>query len=144
MAKDNGRRALGELGERLAAEHLTAKGYRIRERNFRTAAGEIDIVAEAGGVLAFVEVRCRRGSSMGTAAESLSAAKQRRMVEMAEAYGQARDDLPEQWRIDGPNPSAGTIFLYTKRPVSRRRANRGFAENHHFPTIGGENRRISR
>ncbi len=100
MAKDNGRRALGELGERLAAEHLTEKGYRIRERNFRTAAGEIDIVAEAGGVLAFVEVRCRRGSSMGTAAESLSAAKQRRMVEMAEAYGQARDDLPEQWRID--------------------------------------------
>lgn len=100
MAKDNGRRALGELGERLAAEHLTAKGYRIRERNFRTAAGEIDIVAEGGGVLAFVEVRCRRGSSMGTAAESLSAAKQRRMVEMAEAYGQARDDLPEQRRID--------------------------------------------
>ncbi len=100
MSKDNGRRALGELGERLAGEHLTAKGYRIRERNFRTAAGEIDIVAEAGGVLAFVEVRCRRGSSMGTAAESLSPAKQRRMVEMAEAYGQARDDLPEQWRID--------------------------------------------
>ena len=100
MAKDNGRRALGELGERLAAEHLEANGYRIRERNFRTAAGEIDIVAEAGGVLAFVEVKCRRGSSMGTAAESLSPAKQRRMVEMAEAYGQARDDLPEQRRID--------------------------------------------
>ena len=87
MGKDNGRRALGELGERLAAEHLLAKGYRIRERNFRTAAGEIDIVAEANGVLAFVEVKCRRGSSMGTAAESLSPAKQRRMVEMAEAYG---------------------------------------------------------
>ncbi len=100
MAKDSGRRALGELGERLAGEHLKANGYRIRERNFRPAAGEIDLVAEAGGVLAFVEVKCRRGSSMGTAAESLSPAKQRRMVEMAEAYGQARDDLPEQWRID--------------------------------------------
>jgi putative endonuclease len=100
MSKDNGRRALGELGERLAGEHLLAKGYRIRESNFRTAAGEIDIVAEAGGVLAFVEVKCRRGSSMGTAAESLSPAKQRRMVEMAEAYGQVREDLPEQWRID--------------------------------------------
>ena len=100
MAKDNGRRALGELGERLAAEHLEANGYRLRERNFRTAAGEIDIVAEGDGVLAFVEVKCRRGSSMGTAAESLSPAKQRRMVEMAEAYGQARENLPEQWRID--------------------------------------------
>ena len=56
--------------------------------------------AVAGGVLAFVEVKCRRGSSMGTAAESLSPAKQRRMVEMAEAYGLAREELPEQWRID--------------------------------------------
>ena len=97
---DDGRRALGQLGERLAAEHLAAKGYRIRERNFRTAAGEIDIVAEAAGVLAFVEVRCRRGTAMGTASESLTPAKQRRMVAMAEAYGQEREDLPAQWRID--------------------------------------------
>jgi putative endonuclease len=88
------------MGERLAAEHLAAKGYVVRERNFRTAAGEIDIVAEGRGVLAFVEVRCRRGSAMGTAAESLTQAKQRRMVAMAEAYGQAREGLPEQWRID--------------------------------------------
>ncbi|MEX1195826.1 MAG: YraN family protein [Dehalococcoidia bacterium] len=98
--RDNGRRALGELGERLAAEHLAAKGYTVRERNFRTAAGEIDIIAEAANVLTFVEVRCRRGPAMGTAAESLSPAKQRRMVAMAEAYGQAREGLPEQWRID--------------------------------------------
>jgi putative endonuclease len=79
---------------------LQAKGYSIRERNFRTAAGEIDIVAEGAGVLAFVEVKCRRGAVMGTAAEALTTAKQRRMVQMAEAYGQAREDLPEQWRID--------------------------------------------
>ena len=100
MTNDNGRIALGQLGERLAAEHLRAKGYTIREQNFRTAAGEIDIVAEGAGVLAFVEVKCRRGAAMGTAAEALTPAKQRRLVQMAEAYGQAREDLPEQWRID--------------------------------------------
>ena len=100
MTSRNPRQTLGELGERLAAEYLQAKGYSIRERNFRTAAGEIDIVAEGAGVLAFVEVKCRRGAAMGTAAEALTAAKQRRMVQMAEAYGQAREDLPEQWRID--------------------------------------------
>jgi putative endonuclease len=100
MTNVSGRRNLGQLGERLAAEHLAAKGYLIRERNFRTAAGEIDIVAEADGVLAFVEVKCRRGAAMGTAAESLTPAKQRRMVAMAEAYGQAREGLPAQWRID--------------------------------------------
>lgn len=98
--RDGGRKALGEMGERIAVEHLQAKGYRVRERNFRTAAGEIDIVAEGDGVLALVEVKCRRGSAMGTAAEALTAAKQRRMVEMALAYGQAREGLPEQWRID--------------------------------------------
>jgi putative endonuclease len=94
------RRALGELGERLAAQHLQAKGYRIRERNFRTREGEIDIIAETEGLLAFVEVRCRQGSRMGTAAESLTSAKKRRLVQMAEAYGQAREGLPEQRRID--------------------------------------------
>lgn len=80
------RRSLGELGERLAAQHLQAKGYRIVRRNYRTREGEVDIIAERGGVLVFVEVRCRRGERMGAAVESLSAAKKRRMVALAEAY----------------------------------------------------------
>jgi putative endonuclease len=100
MTSANARKTLGDLGERLAVEHLLANGYTIRDQNFRTRAGEIDIVAEGAGVLAFVEVKCRRGAAMGTAAEALTPAKQRRMVEMAEAYGQARESLPEQWRID--------------------------------------------
>lgn len=94
------RQRLGDLGERLAAHHLESKGYRIRERNFRTRAGEIDIVAEREGVLAFVEVRTRRGTAMGTAAESVTAAKRRRLVALAEAYGQLQENLPNEWRID--------------------------------------------
>jgi putative endonuclease len=80
------RRAFGDLGERLAVQHLEAKGYRIREQNYRCAEGEIDIVAEANGVVAIVEVKCRRGASMGTAAEGVTPAKQRRLVALAEAY----------------------------------------------------------
>jgi len=91
---------LGDLGERLAVQHLLAKGYRIRERNFRFREGEIDIVAELGDLLAFIEVRCRRGGAMGTASESLTPAKQRRLVGLAEAYGQPDDSLPERRRID--------------------------------------------
>ncbi len=91
---------LGDLGERLAVQHLLAKGYRIRESNFRTREGEIDIIAEQGDMLAFVEVRCRRGDAMGTAGESLTTAKQQRLLRLAEAYGQARDGLPAQRRID--------------------------------------------
>ena len=94
------RRSLGELGERLAVQHLLANGYTILERNFRTRAGEIDIIAQTGDVIAFVEVKCRRGDSRGTPAESVTVAKQRRLVELAEAYGQAREGLPEERRID--------------------------------------------
>lgn len=94
------RRRLGDLGERLAEQHLLSKGYRIREKNFRTREGEIDIIAERDGVLVFAEVRTRRGASNGTAAESLTLAKQRRLVRLAEAYGQARHELPEGRRID--------------------------------------------
>jgi putative endonuclease len=94
------RREFGDLGERLAVQHLIANGYSIRERNFRVRQGEIDIIAERDGLLAFVEVRCRRGDAMGTAVESLSPAKQKRLVALAEAYDQARDKLPEQRRID--------------------------------------------
>ena len=91
---------LGQFGERLAVQHLQSKGYRIRERNFRTREGEIDIIAEGHGVLAFVEVRARRGGAMGSALESLTPTKQRRLLGLAEAYAQDRPDLPPQHRID--------------------------------------------
>jgi putative endonuclease len=93
-------RLLGQLGERLAAHHLEAKDYRIIERNHRTPEGEVDIIAVTGSTLAFVEVKCRRGSRMGSAVESLTPAKRRRMVALAEAYGWDRDDLPPGRRVD--------------------------------------------
>jgi len=94
------RRDLGAFGERLAAAHLEAKGYRIVERNFRTREGEVDIIAEKDGCLVFVEVRTRRGDAMGTAAESVTPAKQGRLLTLAQAYAQSRNDLPPQHRID--------------------------------------------
>lgn len=94
------RRELGDLGERIAEQHLLANGYTIREKNFRTREGEIDIIAERGGTLVFVEVRARRGVRMGSAADSVTPAKQQRLVALAEAYGQEREDLPEDRRID--------------------------------------------
>src|SRR3954451_20915311 len=53
------RRALGALGERLAAEHLERAGYRIVERNYRTRYGELDIVAAGDRCLVFCEVKPR-------------------------------------------------------------------------------------
>jgi putative endonuclease len=91
---------LGDFGERVAAQHLRSRGYAIRDRNVRTRYGEIDLIAEREGLVAFVEVRCRRGGAMGSAVESLSTAKQQRLVALVESYGQEHQDLPDQWRID--------------------------------------------
>ncbi|HXC61421.1 MAG TPA: YraN family protein, partial [Nitrospiria bacterium] len=58
-------RQFGIDGESLAAEFLRKKGYRILERNYRTQRGEMDIIAEEGGALVFVEVKARRGDQFG-------------------------------------------------------------------------------
>jgi len=94
------RRDLGDFGERVAAAHLEANGYHIRERNFRVAEGEIDIIAERDGTLVFVEVRTRRGGSRGTAAESVTARKAAHLLAVAQAYAQERPDCPPDQRID--------------------------------------------
>jgi putative endonuclease len=88
------------MGERLAADYLESRGYRIRERNFRCREGEIDIIAEKDGCLAFVEVKTRRGAGMGEAAESVTPEKGARLLLLAEAYAQAHADLPPDRRID--------------------------------------------
>jgi len=95
-----GRRDLGAFGERVAAAHLEAKGYRILARNFRCREGEIDIVAEDGDSLVFVEVRTRRGDAFGSPAESVTEAKERRLLTVARAYLQQHNDVPPNQRID--------------------------------------------
>lgn len=57
------RRALGRLGEDLAAAHLTRLGFSILARNVRTRAGEIDVIASDASTLVFAEVKTRRVSS---------------------------------------------------------------------------------
>ena len=63
MAKHN---ELGEVGERVAANFLERKGYRVLDRNYRKKWGEIDIVVEKAGKIYFVEVKSvSRGSFRG-------------------------------------------------------------------------------
>ena len=62
-----GNKGVGALGEEIASNFLTARGYRILERNFRCRGGEVDIIAREGGsgCLVFVEVKARRGLNYG-------------------------------------------------------------------------------
>lgn len=79
----------GMLGERFAADYLKAQGYRILATNFRTRFGEIDIIAQIGEILAFVEVKTRAASALGTPAEAVTAAKQKKLITAALQYMQA-------------------------------------------------------
>lgn len=77
---------VGREGEEAAAAFLCARGYRILERNVRFRTGELDLVAEEGGYLVFVEVKTRRSARCGHAAEAVTAAKQRRLLKLAAIY----------------------------------------------------------
>ncbi len=94
------RKRLGDWGERLAADYLRRQGYAIREIKFRCPLGEIDIVAEKGEHLVFVEVRTKRGQAFGTPEESVTPAKAGKLVDLAHTYLQTHDSLPPFWRID--------------------------------------------
>jgi len=93
------RRLRESSGKNLAADHLERRGYVIRQRNYRCPVGEMDLVAEEGDCLVFVEVRTRRGREYGTPEESITAAKQAKLVEVAQTYLQEHD-WPGDWRID--------------------------------------------
>ena len=80
------RAVAGRAAEDLAARFLDGQGLCVVARNFRTKRGEIDLVARDGATLVFVEVRFRRSASHGGAAESITAAKQARMIAAAQLY----------------------------------------------------------
>ncbi|NTU61931.1 MAG: YraN family protein [Chloroflexi bacterium] len=82
----NARHTLGRRGEQYAAQYLNARGYDIRERNWRCPVGEIDLVTEKGGALIFVEVRTRRGDRLGTPEESITPAKRAKLIAAAQTY----------------------------------------------------------
>ena len=89
------RRARGGAAERLAAEHLVARGLEILLRNYRRRTGELDIVAREGEVLVIVEVRMRATAAFGGAAASVDGLKRARIVRTAAQLLQRRRDLAQ-------------------------------------------------
>lgn len=91
---------LGMAGEGLARRHLESKGYTIVAANVRFASGEIDLVAEHGGTIVFVEVRTRRGTGTGSPEESITPKKRSKMTAAAQEYLQVHESEERDWRID--------------------------------------------
>ena len=80
------RQKFGKEGEDIAVGELERRGYEILARRYRTRYGEIDIVASDEGTIVFIEVKARATAEFGTAAEAVTAQKQRRLASMATDY----------------------------------------------------------
>jgi putative endonuclease len=94
------RREIGILGEKIARDFLTGRGYRILETNYRCPHGEVDIIARHGDCLVFVEVRAKRSLEFGSPEESITPAKKEHLIATAWHYQQALEAPPPLWRID--------------------------------------------
>ena len=108
----------GARAEDLCADLMRAAGLKLVERNWRCRLGEIDLIAEEGRTVVFAEVRLRRLSAFGGAAESITAAKRARLLAAARLYLARRSDAP--CRFD--------VFLIDGSPASVRWIRDAFGE----------------
>jgi putative endonuclease len=94
------RQRLGRLGETVAAATLERAGLRVVARRFRLRTGEIDLVAERGDLVVFVEVKTRRSTRYGVPCEAVTPVKQRRMARAALAFLSRTGRLERRTRFD--------------------------------------------
>ena len=94
------RQSLGLLGENLAVAALQSKGYAILARRHRSRYGEIDIIAEDGRCVVFVEVKLRTTDLFGEAFEAIPRWKQRRIMTVALDYLSRNGLLDRPVRFD--------------------------------------------
>jgi len=98
MGSEN--RAVGPLGEDIAARFLAGKGYRIIGRNVRTFVGELDIVARKYSSMIFVEVKTRKSKLFGPPYLSITAKKKRKLMQCALCYLKMKGITDSPWQID--------------------------------------------
>lgn len=107
---------LGRAGEDRAAAELRRRGYRILDRNWRCAIGEIDIVAERDGVVAVIEVKTRSSDRHGHPLEAIDGRKLSRLWRLASTWAREHPDQT-RWRrlrvdaiaLIGPDPHSAEI-----------------------------------
>jgi len=81
----------GNQAEELAKDYLRTQGLRLVERQYRSKVGEIDLIMQDQQTLVFVEVRYRQTDEFGSPEETITRAKQRRLIRTALFYQQTHD-----------------------------------------------------
>ena len=109
-------RERGEWGEAWVAEYLRKRGFQILVANYHCRFGEIDLIAQDGETLCFVEVKLRDRMDYGLPREFVTAAKQRRLRMTALSYLSTHDpdavcrfDVAEVYTDKGHSPKATRV-----------------------------------
>ena len=115
--------SLGRQGEKLAEKYLKKNGYRILARNYRCRSGEIDLVAEEGRTLVFIEVKTRSNASCGHPLEGIDLRKQGRLSRAAGEYLLKNGDTERPCRFDAVSVLAdnnGTVIELVKNAFEQK------------------------
>jgi putative endonuclease len=91
---------LGKLGEELAFKKIKRIGYKCLARNYRCPLGEVDLIAKDGDTLVFIEIKTRKGKSIGYAKEAVDGRKRRQLSKVALTYIKANDCWNMRSRFD--------------------------------------------
>ena len=111
------KKSLGDRGEDRATRHLRLQGFRILDRNVKLGRFEIDIIAQEGDTVAFVEVKTRSADDGITPETKVNSDKQRRIISAARIYMSQRPDAQVYYRFDVvsvilPAKGKATITLF--------------------------------
>ncbi len=94
------KRTIGDVGEKAAAKFLAKRGYRILERNFLCRLGEIDIIAQQGEYLVFVEVKTRKSHAYGGGEGAITHKKTECIKRAAQTYIMSKNiDAPVRFDV---------------------------------------------
>lgn len=93
------KRETGKQGEKIAADFIRKRGYKILNTNIRYPEGEIDIVARDKKELVFLEVRTKSDEKFGSPEESITTDKKNRLTSLSLRYIQ-KHSSSESWRIE--------------------------------------------
>ncbi len=92
--------SLGKEGEELAVSFCRKKGYKVLEKNYKTAFGEIDIIARDGEIIVFIEVKTRADDTFGYPFEAVDARKREKIRRVALCFMKKfRREVPARFDV---------------------------------------------
>ena len=88
------------LGENIACKYLKKQKYKIKEKNYRSRFGEIDIIAKDSDTLCFIEVKSRSRTDYGLPEEFVDKRKQEKLIKTAQAFISQNNIQNQNMRFD--------------------------------------------